>query len=130
LRIISNLLAALREEDFSFRARETAGDDALALAMTEVNALADTLREQRLGALEAIALLRTVMSEIEVAVFTFDGNERLQLVNRAGRPSARPAAGAAARAQGDRAGPRPRPGRGAAAGAGHGHRGPARAAGK
>jgi nitrogen fixation/metabolism regulation signal transduction histidine kinase len=84
LRIISNLLAALREEDFSFRARETAGDDALALAMTEVNALADTLREQRLGALEAIALLRTVMSEIEVAVFTFDGDERLQLVNRAG----------------------------------------------
>jgi two-component system nitrogen regulation sensor histidine kinase NtrY len=84
LRIISNLLAALREEDFSFRARETAGDDALALAMTEVNALADTLREQRLGALEAIALMRTVMSEIEVAVFTFDGNERLQLVNRAG----------------------------------------------
>jgi PAS domain-containing protein len=52
--------------------------------MTEVNALADTLREQRLGALEAIALMRTVMSEIEVAVFTFDGNERLQLVNRAG----------------------------------------------
>jgi len=84
LRIISNLLAALREEDFSFRARETAGDDALALAMTEVNALADTLREQRLGALEAIALLRTVMSEIEVAVFSFDGEERLQLVNRAG----------------------------------------------
>jgi len=84
LRIISNLLAALREEDFSFRARETAGEDALALAMTEVNALADTLREQRLGALEAIALLRTVMSEIEVAVFSFDGEERLQLVNRAG----------------------------------------------
>ena len=84
LRIISNLLAALREEDFSFRARETTGDDSLALAMTEVNALADTLREQRLGALEATALLRAVMSEIEVAVFSFDGEERLQLVNRAG----------------------------------------------
>jgi two-component system nitrogen regulation sensor histidine kinase NtrY len=84
LRILSNLLAALREEDFSFRARETAGEDALALAMTEVNALADTLREQRLGALEATALLRTVMAEIEVAVFSFDGDERLQLVNRAG----------------------------------------------
>src|SRR5258707_7372379 len=91
LRTLSNLLAALREEDFSFRARETAGEDALALAMTEVNALADTLREQRLGALEAIALLRTVMSEIEVAVFSFDGEAQLQLVNRArasllGRP--------------------------------------------
>ncbi|HET8644151.1 MAG TPA: ATP-binding protein, partial [Vicinamibacteria bacterium] len=84
LRTLSNLLAALREEDFSFRARGTRGDDALALAMREVNTLADTLREQRLGALEATALLRTVMDEIEAAVFAFDGQHHLQLVNRAG----------------------------------------------
>jgi two-component system, NtrC family, nitrogen regulation sensor histidine kinase NtrY len=84
LRTLSNLLGALREEDYSFRARGTSGEDALALAMREVNALADTLREQRLGALEATALLRTVMDEIEVAVFAFDGERRLQLVNRAG----------------------------------------------
>ena len=84
LQTLSNLLAALREEDFSFRARGTRGDDALAQAMFEVNALADTLREQKLGALEATALLRKVMSEIDVAVFTFDGERRLRLVNRAG----------------------------------------------
>ena len=84
LRTISNLLAALREEDFSFRARGGKGDDALGLAMREVNLLADTLREQRLGALEAGALLRTVMDEIDVAVFAFDAGQRLQLVNRAG----------------------------------------------
>jgi PAS domain S-box-containing protein len=52
--------------------------------MREVNALSGMLREQRLGALEALALLRTVMTEIEVAVFTFDEAQRLQLVNRAG----------------------------------------------
>src|SRR4051812_49674838 len=40
LRIISNLLAALREEDFSFPARDTTGDDSRAPAMTEANALA------------------------------------------------------------------------------------------
>jgi two-component system, NtrC family, nitrogen regulation sensor histidine kinase NtrY len=92
LRTLSNLLAALREEDFSFRARGTSGEDALSLAMREVNWLADTLREQRLGALEATALLRTVMDEIEVAVFAFDGERRLQLVNRAGeRLLSRPA---------------------------------------
>jgi PAS domain S-box-containing protein len=92
LRTLSNLLAALREEDYSFRARRTRGDDALAQAMSEVNALADTLREQRLGALEATALLRKVAEEIEVAVFTFDGDERLRLVNRAAeRILARPA---------------------------------------
>jgi PAS domain S-box-containing protein len=84
LQTLANLLSALREEDFSFRARGTRGDDALAQAMFEVNALADTLREQKLGALEATALLRKVMDEIDVAVFTFDGERRLRLVNRAG----------------------------------------------
>jgi two-component system nitrogen regulation sensor histidine kinase NtrY len=82
LQTISNLLAALREEDFSFRARGTRGDDALAQAMLEVNALAKTLREQRLGALEATALLRKVMEEIDVAVFAFDDEQHLVLVNR------------------------------------------------
>ncbi|MGH9872177.1 MAG: sensor histidine kinase, partial [Pyrinomonadaceae bacterium] len=52
--------------------------------MLEVNDLGQTLREQRIGALEANALLRTVMAEIDVAVFAFDGEQRLQLVNRAG----------------------------------------------
>ncbi len=84
LQTLSNLVAAFREEDFSFRARGTRGDDALSQAMAEVNALADTLREQRLGALEATALLRKVMEEIDVAVFAFDGEARLVLVNRAG----------------------------------------------
>ena len=43
-----------------------------------------TLREQRLGALEATTLLRKVMEEIDVAVFAFDSQQRLRLVNRAG----------------------------------------------
>jgi PAS domain S-box-containing protein len=84
LQTLSNLLAALREEDFSFRARAPRRDDALGGAMAEVNALAATLREQRLGALEASALLRKVMEEIDVAVFAFDVSDRLRLVNRAG----------------------------------------------
>jgi two-component system, NtrC family, nitrogen regulation sensor histidine kinase NtrY len=42
------------------------------------------LREQRLGALEATALLRTVMEEINLAVFAFDDRQGLRLVNRAG----------------------------------------------
>jgi nitrogen fixation/metabolism regulation signal transduction histidine kinase len=84
LQTLSNLLAALREEDFSFRARGTRGDDALSQAMFEVNALADSLRGQRVGALEATALLKKVMEEIDVAVFTFDRDQRLRLVNRAG----------------------------------------------
>ncbi|HYS78827.1 MAG TPA: ATP-binding protein [Candidatus Dormibacteraeota bacterium] len=84
LQIVSNLLAALREGDFSIRARGARSDDPLGEVMIEVNALAETLRQQRLGALEATALLRKVMEEIDVAVFAFDGEARLRLVNRAG----------------------------------------------
>jgi PAS domain S-box-containing protein len=84
LQTISNLLAALREGDYSIRARGANMDDALGDVMLEVNALSETLREQRLGALEATALLRTVMSKIDVAVFTFDMDGRLRLVNDAG----------------------------------------------
>jgi nitrogen fixation/metabolism regulation signal transduction histidine kinase len=84
LRTLSNMLAALRESDFSIRARGASGDDPLGAVMLEVNVLASTLHGERLGALEATALLRTVMAEIDVAVFTFDGDHRLRLVNRAG----------------------------------------------
>ncbi len=52
--------------------------------MLEINSLGETLRVQRLGAFEATALLRTIMGEIDVAVFTFDPERRLRLVNRAG----------------------------------------------
>ena len=84
LQTLSNLLAALREEDYSLRARGARPDDALGEVMVEVNALSEALRGRRLGALEAIALLRKVMEEIDVAVFTFDSEQRLQLMNRAG----------------------------------------------
>ncbi|HZH32235.1 MAG TPA: ATP-binding protein [Pyrinomonadaceae bacterium] len=85
LQTLSNLLAAMREGDYSIRARGAGREDALGDVMLEVNALSETLRAQRLGAMEATALLRTVMGEIDVAVFAFDAEEeRLRLVNRAG----------------------------------------------
>src|SRR5258708_2927579 len=94
LQTLSNILAAIREGDYSIRGRRAVVGDALGEVMLEVNDLGQTLREQRLGAMEATALLRTVMSEIDVAVFSFDGDHRLRLVNRAGekllaQPSAR-----------------------------------------
>src|SRR6202165_1223714 len=68
LQTLSNLLAAMREEDFSIRARGARPDDAMGEVMIEVNALSETLRQQRLGALEATALLRTVMEEVDLAI--------------------------------------------------------------
>ena len=84
LQTLSNLLSSLREEDFSFRGRGARRDDPLGEVLLEVNALSDTLKHQRLSALEATALLRTVMEEIGLAVFAFDDQQRLKLVNRAG----------------------------------------------
>ena len=90
LQTLSNLLSALREEDYSLRARGARADDALGEVMLEVNALSDDLRGRRLGTLEASALLRKVVEEIDVAVFTFDSEQRLRLVNRAGERSRGP----------------------------------------
>ena len=84
LQTLSNMQSALREGDFSFRVRGAKTGDALGELMLEINTLSEMLREQRLGAMEATALLSTVMTEIDVAVFAFDGNHRLRLVNRAG----------------------------------------------
>ncbi len=84
LQTLSNVLSALREGDYSLRARGADADDALGLVYLEANALAETLRGQRLGALEASALLRTVLAEIDAAIFAFDVDGTLRLVNRRG----------------------------------------------
>jgi len=84
LQTVSNLLGALREDDFSIRARGALESDALGQLMLEINSLGETLRAQRLGAQEATALLRAVMAEIDVAIFAFDARHRLVLVNRFG----------------------------------------------
>jgi len=84
LQTASNLVAALREGDFSVRGRGARLGDPLGELMLELNELSATLREQRLGSLEAGALLQRVMDEIEVAVFAFDENGRAVLANRAG----------------------------------------------
>ena len=81
---LANLMAALREGDYSVRGRGARPDDAFGLALFEVNALRDTLREQRLGAIEASALLHCAMEEINVALFAFDDTGTLVLANRAG----------------------------------------------
>ena len=84
LRTIANLLEAMREGDYSIRARVENPREPLGEVMQQVNVMAATLRDQRLGAMEATALLRKVMEEIEVAAFAFDPEQTLRLVNRAG----------------------------------------------
>lgn len=84
LRTLANLLSALREGDYSVRARGARRGDAFGDLAFEVNALSEALRRQRVGSLEMGALLNRVVDAIDVAVFTFDSEQRLRLVNRAG----------------------------------------------
>jgi nitrogen fixation/metabolism regulation signal transduction histidine kinase len=83
LRSIANLLEALRGGDYAIRGRHGRKGDALGDIVLEANRLGATLRAQRFEALESSALLNKVLAEVDVAVFAFDGDERIRLANRA-----------------------------------------------
>jgi two-component system nitrogen regulation sensor histidine kinase NtrY len=85
LQTMSNLLLALREGDFSFRARGAERNDPLGDVLAEINGLGHILQTQRRGAIEATALLTAVIKEIDVAIFAFDSEQVLRLVNPAGQ---------------------------------------------
>ena len=89
----ANLLGALREGDYSIRGAGAKPGSAVDLVMQEINALGDTLQRQRTEAVESTTLLQSVMGAIDVAVFAFDMDEHLVLVNPAaerllGQPAA------------------------------------------
>ena len=84
LQNICNLLGGIREEDFSIRAARSVEGDCLGGVYREINSLTEVLKEQRLGALEASALLKNVMAQLDVAILAFDQDRRLRLINRAG----------------------------------------------
>jgi two-component system, NtrC family, nitrogen regulation sensor histidine kinase NtrY len=84
LRTLSNLLAALREGDYSLRAASARRADVLGEVMRELNGLSQALQTDRQQATETNALLLAVISNIDLAVFTFDQENRLRLVNDAG----------------------------------------------
>jgi len=84
LQTLSNMLSAIREEDYSVKARGGGHHDALGQLVLETNALAESLRERQDRDIEASALMKQVMTEIDVAIFIFDLSGDLRMVNRAG----------------------------------------------
>ncbi len=83
LQTLANVVAALREEDYSFRARGAHSNDPFGDLAIEINALADMHQTQRLGSLEAAALFRRVIAELDAPVLAFDQTTRLRLINPA-----------------------------------------------
>ena len=84
LQTLANVVGALREEDYSFRARMAVPNDALGELSLEVNALADLLAQHRAEAIEATVLVERVVEEVDIPIFAFDPAQRLRLVNSAG----------------------------------------------
>ncbi|HZY73968.1 MAG TPA: ATP-binding protein, partial [Edaphobacter sp.] len=84
LQTLANVVAALREDDYSFRARGGRRNDVLGDLALEINALAAMLQSQRSGSLEAMALVERVMSSLPSPVLAFDPEGKLKLLNNAG----------------------------------------------
>ena len=83
LQTLANVVAALREEDYSFRAAGARANDPFGDLAIEINALADMHQAQRLGSIEAAALFRRVIAELDAPVLAFDPSQRLRLANPA-----------------------------------------------
>ena len=84
LQTLANVVGALREGDYSFRARLAIPSDALGELSHEVNILADLLAQHRIGAIEATVLLQRVVEEVDIPIFAFDPANKVRLVNSAG----------------------------------------------
>ena len=83
LQTLSNVVAALREDDFSFRARGARRNDSLGDLALEINALAATLQLQRTVAHDALSLAEQVMQSIQSPVLAFTPEATLRLLNPA-----------------------------------------------
>ncbi len=83
LQTLANVVSALREDDFSFRARGARRGDSLGDLALEINALAGTLQQQRSVARDALTLVERVMTSMQSPVLAFDAAGRLRLLNPA-----------------------------------------------
>lgn len=83
LQTLANVVAALREDDFSFRARGARRGDSLGDLALEINALASTLQTQRAAARDALTLVERVINSMQSPVLAFDAAGALRLLNPA-----------------------------------------------
>ena len=83
LQTLANVVAALREDDFSFRARGGRRGDSLGDLALEINALAGMLQTQRGSARDALTLAERVMDAMRTPVLAFAADGTLRLLNPA-----------------------------------------------
>ncbi len=83
LQTLANIIAAIREEDYSFRARGGQRGDVVGDLTLEINALSSTLQVQRATAQDALSLLERVLTSMHSPVLAFDADSRLRVLNTA-----------------------------------------------
>ncbi|MBE7180892.1 MAG: ATP-binding protein [Terriglobus roseus] len=81
LQTLSNIVSALREDDFSFRARGARRGDALGDLALEINTLAQSMQAQRTAAMDALTLADRVIGSMQSPVLAFDQYGHLRLLN-------------------------------------------------
>lgn len=83
LQTLTNIVVALREDDFSLRARGAQRSDAVGDLAIEINALAESLQREKANARDAVTLAERMMSSMHSPVLAFDHDNRPRLMNAA-----------------------------------------------
>ncbi|MCG8526371.1 MAG: ATP-binding protein [Opitutales bacterium] len=80
----TNLISAIREDDYSMKSRPSSTKDALGELYYEIHLLSEGLHREFLKASESEILLKGIMKDVDVAVFAFDGQGSITLINHEG----------------------------------------------
>lgn len=83
LQTLANIVVALREDDFSFRARGARRGDAMGDLALEINLLAGSLQQQRTRARDAVSLAERVITAMPSPVLAFEDSGVLRFLNEA-----------------------------------------------
>ena len=84
LRTLDGLLESLREGDYSVRGAVSGGNGEQARLMGRFNALAQRLQDEQRDSHESVQLLSKTLAALDGAVFAFEQDGRLRLINPAG----------------------------------------------
>jgi nitrogen fixation/metabolism regulation signal transduction histidine kinase len=83
LQVLSNVVAALKDDDFSLRASNETPGDAFGDLAIEINDLSRALEQERFRSMDSQNLLHQVMSEVGSVILAFSPDGRVHLLNQA-----------------------------------------------
>ena len=82
LRTLSNLVEAIRTEDYSMRSSRRSEPGELAELYQQIDSLTSNLRDNRQEEFELKNLLERIVNQINVAIIACDSDDKIRMVNR------------------------------------------------